>query len=100
MVEAKLTAAWREAGYLAARGRTPATGPVTIWASVWKPIANRYDPQNLYGTGKAVVDGFRDAGILVDDDWRHVAGPFMIHGGVGPACLLLEIVPEHTHQTG
>jgi hypothetical protein len=100
MVEAKLTAAWRDAGHRAGRGLRPETGPVTIWASVWKPIANRYDPQNLYGTGKAVVDGFRDAGILVDDDWRHVAGPFMIHGGVGPAALVLEIVPVNTPQPG
>lgn len=91
MQEVKLTSAWREAGKLAAPDAATIDEPVRIWAHVWKPIANRYDPQNLYPTAKAVVDGLRDAGLLVDDDWRHVEGPFMLHGGKGPAALVLTI---------
>jgi hypothetical protein len=89
--EAKITAAWRDAGAQAAAGLAPVAGLVLIWAHVYKPRNNRYDPQNFYPTGKAVVDGFRDAGLLVDDDWRHVVGPFMLHGGKGPDALTVTI---------
>ena len=80
--EAKLVKAWREAAKTAAPERPAYTEPVRIWCEIWKPRANRYDPGNLYPTAKACVDGFRDAGLLVDDDWRHVEGPHMIHGGL------------------
>jgi hypothetical protein len=97
----QLTQAWRWAGKLAVpHGLEPYTGPVHITAHIWKPRRGRYDPNNLWPTVKAVVDGFVDAGLLADDDHTHVIGPDMRHGGIGPACLILEIVPEHTHQTG
>ncbi|WP_461169290.1 RusA family crossover junction endodeoxyribonuclease [Arthrobacter sp. Z1-15] len=96
--EAKLTAAWRlEAALrLAERGwdLTPYDGPVHVTAHVWKPRAGRYDPGNLYPTAKACLDGIVDAGLLADDDWKHVIGPDMRHGGKGPAALVITITQE------
>jgi len=90
---AKLTALWKAAGNAAvtSAGLEPYAGPVHIFAHVWKPRAGRYDPNNLWPTVKAVVDGFVDAGFLVDDDHKHVIGPDMRHGGKGPAALVLTI---------
>lgn len=64
---------------------------------MFKPRRGRYDPGNLYPVGKAAVDGLVDSGILVDDDWKHLDGPDMRHGGIGPARLVLVIEPAETH---
>lgn len=81
------TAQIRMLGKLA--GRTmypvPASVKVRIDVAVWKGHGGRYDPANLYPTVKAIVDGLGDAGVLVDDDWKHVDGPYIRHGGVNPA---------------
>jgi hypothetical protein len=101
MAVSKLTAAWRLAGRFAVpHDLEPFAGPVHITAHIWKPRRGRYDPNNLWPTVKAAVDGFVDAGLLADDDHLHVIGPDMRHGGVGPACLVLEIVPVNTPQSG
>lgn len=39
------------------------------------PDRRRRDPANWAPTGKALVDGVVAAGLLPDDDWRHVTGP-------------------------
>ena len=46
------------------------------------PDVSRRDPHNYMPTLKAMVDGFIDAGILPDDDRRHLQGP-------DPRCDLL-----------
>lgn len=46
------------------------------------PDARRRDPHNYMPTLKALVDGFVDAGVLPDDDKRHLQGP-------DPRCDLL-----------
>lgn len=96
--EAKLTAAWRTATALrlAESGwdLTPYDRPVRITAHVWKPRGGRYDPGNLYPTAKACLDGIVDAGLLTDDDWKHVIGPDMRHGGKGPEALVITITQE------
>ena len=81
------TAQLRTLGRLAGRSMypVPAGARVRIDVDVWKGHDRRYDPANLYPSAKAIVDGLRDAAILVDDDWRHVDGPHMHHGGVNPA---------------
>jgi hypothetical protein len=93
MQSAKLTAAWREAGRASAGlvDGGPYAGPVHIFAHVYKPRGGRYDPNNLWPTVKAVVDGLVEAGFLVDDDHLHVIGPDMRHGGKGPAALVLTV---------
>ncbi|WP_157366295.1 hypothetical protein [Arthrobacter sp. Soil763] len=96
MQVAKLTAAWREAARVRVPGSwAPAVGPVRVVAEVWKPRRGRYDPGNLYPTAKAVLDGIVDAGLLSDDDWLHVVGPDMRHGGIGPAALVVKIYPAN-----
>lgn len=93
MQVAKLTAAWREAARVKVEslGWEPFTGRVHIFAHVWKPRGGRYDPNNLWPTVKAAVDGLVEAGFLVDDDHAHVEGPDMRHGGKGPAALVLTV---------
>lgn len=62
-------------------------------ATIWKPRNGRYDPNNLWPTVKACVDGFVDAGILADDDHKHVIGPDMRHGGIGPQRIVFTFEP-------
>ena len=89
---AKLTALWREAGRVAVpAGWEPFTGRVHIEAHIWKPRAGRYDPNNLWPTVKACVDGVVESGLLADDDHEHVLGPDMRHGGKGSPALVLTI---------
>jgi len=91
MAHAKLTKAWREAAWAACRNIGPLNWPVTITAHVFKPRGGRYDPGNLYPTAKACLDGIVDAGLIPDDDHKHVTGPDMRHGGKGPATLVFTI---------
>ena len=89
MSVANKTAKWRTAATeaLAEQFRTVPKQfdrRVLIIAKVYKPVDNRYDPMNFYPTGKAVVDAIVAAGILADDDWKHVLGPLMDRGGKCP----------------
>lgn len=60
----------------------PGSLRVLVEVDVWKGRGGRYDPTNLHPTAKALLDGMVDAGALVDDDYRHVDGPHLKHGGV------------------
>lgn len=91
MTAAKITRAWRAAGYTAAQGQASLPTPCRVIAYVVKPRAGRYDPGNLYPTAKAVLDGFTDAGLWPDDSHEYVIGPDMRHGGKGPAALIIRI---------
>lgn len=95
MATAKLTALWRAAGLVRAShgDLEPWTEPVHIMAYIDKPRNGRYDPNNLWPTVKAIVDGLVEAGLLADDDHKHVIGPDMRHGGKGPAAVTLVIQP-------
>lgn len=83
MAQAKITKAWREAAAEVAKGLPTFERPVRIIASVWKSRLGDYDAGNLYPTAKACVDGYRDAGLLIEDNNRYVIGPDMRHGGKG-----------------
>lgn len=96
IARAKLTALWRENACKTAAGTPAFTEPVHITCHIWKPRNNRYDTGNLYPTAKACVDGFVEAGVMADDDWKHVIGPDMRHGGIGPAALVFTIEPAKT----
>lgn len=80
-------AAWRAAGTTAAttanlpRHATNPNAHATIHATIYKPRAGRYDPGNLYPCLKWAVDGLIDYGLLPDDDWVHLDGPHLHHGG-------------------
>lgn len=43
----------------------------------WHDHGRRRDPNNWAPTGKAIVDGMVDAGLLPDDSTRHLIGPDM-----------------------
>ena len=83
MVKANRVKAWRAAAAESVPPGWSFDHPVRIVAHIWKDRAGRYDPNNLNTTTKACVDGFVDAGLLVDDDWKHVTGPDHRHGGKG-----------------
>lgn len=96
MAAAKLTAQWRMAAKIEARQLTAPDlpKPVRVIAYVWKARANHYDPGNLYPTAKACLDGIVDAkkGWLPDDDFMHVEGPDLRHGGVGEPRIVFKFV--------
>ncbi|WP_067191867.1 hypothetical protein [Micrococcus lylae] len=95
MATAKLTAAWRTAAATTATGLPPIPAPVRIIARFYKTRAGRYDPNNLWPTVKACVDGLVDAGLLEDDDHTRVIGPDMRHGGkTTTAYLTLDLIPH------
>jgi hypothetical protein len=45
--------------------------------------SRRRDVANYYPTVKAMIDGFIDAGLLTDDDSKHLIGPDMRLGELG-----------------
>lgn len=90
--EAKMTKAWRETAALRAAGIPQFEGQVHIIAHIYKPRGGRWDPNNLWPTIKAAVDGCVDAGLLTDDDHRHVIGPDMRAAGTGNPEIVLEII--------
>lgn len=57
------------------QGLTPVAGLVRIVAVVQGRVNVRSDPNNAADATKAIVDGLRDARVLVDDDHTRVIGP-------------------------
>lgn len=94
--KARVVKLWREAAAWAVKAhRLPSYGDqlVQITATIHKPHGRRFDAANYAPTGKAAIDGCRDAGLLVDDDNDHVIGPDMRRGVASPKSprLVLEI---------
>lgn len=90
----ELVQSWRGLGYTAAKQAKigPINTPVRVVATILKDNNQRYDPNNLHPTTKAILDGIVDAGILADDDHRHVIGPDHRYGGnTGENAIKLEI---------
>lgn len=72
----RLTKALRSRAYWNARHHDiPALGQVRITATVAWPDRRRRDVHNLMPTFKALVDGLVDAGVIPDDDDKHLTGP-------------------------
>ncbi|WP_346007439.1 hypothetical protein [Janibacter terrae] len=97
MAVARLTKAWRNAAYWAAKdARLPVIREhVRVTASVHKLHGRQYDATNWAPTAKACVDGLRDAGVLLDDSNKYVTGPDMRPGerATGRAYLVLNLEP-------
>lgn len=93
---AQRTRAWREATAWRARAEgLPCYGDRQVHITCWihKTRAGRWDATNLAPTGKACIDGLRDAGVLLEDDNAHVVGPDMRAGGKAPmAHMVIQIV--------
>ena len=61
------------------RGRPPFER-VRIQVTLCVPTRRRLDPGNYASPlAKALIDGATRAGLVEDDDWRHVVGPDMRH---------------------
>ena len=89
-------AAWRAKAEWTARAARikPIEGHVRITAFVQRSHrrGGRWDPTNWAPTAKAAIDGLVSAGILADDDVRHVTGPDMRAGTVQPTDRLLIVI--------
>jgi hypothetical protein len=82
----RATASLRMRGGWAARAsRAPhlARADLTVWVVYPVAVRRRRDVSNYLGTVKPLLDGMVDAGVLPDDDDRHLAGPDLrpYHGG-------------------
>lgn len=96
--KARRTKAWRSAAYYAAaqipRRQRTFTTPVAIICHAHKTRGGRWDASNLAGTGKAIVDGLVDAGVIPDDNNDWVTGPDMRAGDKrDKACVVVTITP-------
>jgi crossover junction endodeoxyribonuclease RusA len=105
------TAAIRTAAALAVRDCTPLMTAMAgrrgrppmdhahIYGIVHPATRRKVDPANLYPSFKACVDGIVDAGVIADDDAKHVIGPDMRCGHVVKGSQLVLIVrPLTTEQ--
>lgn len=86
LINANVRLHWREdrkrsrdlravAGWQARAARIPGLTSARIVARVTWPDARRRDAHNLGPTGKHLIDGLVDAGVLPDDSDRHLIGP-------------------------
>ncbi len=57
--------------------RAPHLTRARITITIAFPDRRRRDTHNLMPTAKAIVDGLVDAGLLPDDDHRHLVGPHL-----------------------
>lgn len=95
---------WRHAVAVAAFNADVPSGMdyAQIHGFVFKPTARIYDPANLAPTMKAIVDGLvQNYGLLPDDDYLHLDGPHLHHGGIdrsGPERIeVLILEKENPH---
>lgn len=57
----------------AIKAGSPRFEVAALWVKVGYPTNTKADPPNIAGTvAKALIDGFVDAGVLPDDDSRHI----------------------------
>lgn len=55
-------------------------GPVKLVAYIHLRETRRFDPMNAEPMVKPLIDGLVQAGVLVDDDSKHVVDPEFRHG--------------------
>ena len=77
----------------AAKDRYP-VGKANIYVGIEKRTRGAYDPVNLSDTFKGVVDELVNMGVLDEDDYHHVGGPWLYHYGVDK-----HIPPRHIRAT-
>lgn len=63
-----------------AKQLTP-VGRARVWVGVIKGNRNVYDPANLTDSMKPAVDALVKAGIVHDDNFKFVQGPWLFHLG-------------------
>lgn len=83
MAKARATKRYRDAAWITTVGRMPGNG--TPWEKAratltfYVPDLRRRDIRNMEAAMKPAYDGIVDAGLIVDDDWKHLA-----HGETKP----------------
>lgn len=97
--KADITAALRLIGQRAGRDTTRYQAAHAVVTVTW-PDRRRRDAHNVMPTVKALIDGLVDAGVLPDDDDRHLTGPDLrvapnpgLKGYVG---IRIELTPKET----
>lgn len=92
MARARLTKYWRDLATVKGRQvSVPHLQRAHIVVTFHKPTKRIYDPANLYPTAKACVDGLVTAGLLPDDNYRHLVGPDMRYGEPGKRYFTVDI---------
>jgi hypothetical protein len=95
-----LTQTWKTAAWTKARSQrvAPFAAVVDIAVVIHKQRNGRWDPHNLMPTSKALIDGLVKAGVLVDDDRKHLrrvsieAGEVKARNAV--TLTIAEVAPE------
>jgi hypothetical protein len=59
------------------RGRDPLFTRAKVDVYLCWSVKRDRDPANWYPMAKAMVDGFTDACLWTDDNYKHVAGPYL-----------------------
>lgn len=77
-----LTTLWRDAATVHANRAEPVASPFVVTATIWRTDRRRYDLDGIAVTVKACIDGIKAAGVIEDDDVRHMASLVLVHGGV------------------
>jgi crossover junction endodeoxyribonuclease RusA len=91
------TKALRDAACVLAKAqRIPTLDRAHIVCVYEPPTARRCDPTNWAPSAKAAVDGLVDAGVLEDDDAKHLDGPDMRLGQKTPGGRLVLHIVEVT----
>lgn len=87
---ATLVKAWRTAATAEALKLRPHVipSPFTLTATIHKKTRGLYDLDGVVPTIKAAVDGCRTAGLIVEDDFRHMARLTVEPGHVDPVPFL------------
>lgn len=100
---AQNTQQWRDHAALAAQTKilTRSLNYSVVDVYIWKPTKVRYDPSNLAPVAKAVIDGMVQTGVFPDDNWKHIDGPHLHHGGFSKTNpgILIAIRPASRIET-
>lgn len=60
----------------------PPMGRATMFVGIHKRTAGLYDPVNLSDSFKGCADALVAMGVLDQDDYRHLIGPWLYHAGI------------------
>ena len=85
---------------LAKHHKVPPLNRIRVDGIYEPPDRRKRDAGNYYPTYKAAIDGFVDAGVVVDDDSAHVKGPFMDIGDRYPGGRIVLIIHELPETDG
>lgn len=96
-VRYRITKHWRQVARIMARNaRIPLLDQARIVVTFSFGDQRRRDTANFYPVTKAIVDGIVDAGVLADDNDKHVQGPDARRDDPNPPGIRVELIPIAT----